>query len=164
MVPLMRRVTGVAAICGAVGGVSVAPSAPGNHVHQHHRLLQSALFSVNSNNSAARSHWFSYNRIAADQYSRAAARAVSGTMFFSVAATALVEEVHAKEPVHSKFRPKDVLLYQYEACPFCNKVKGIPFRFHLQRIVVVFFISDLYIRSIGIAFWIRQGKNTAFRV
>ncbi|KAL0432335.1 UNVERIFIED_CONTAM: Prostaglandin E synthase 2 [Sesamum latifolium] len=45
-------------------------------------------------------------------------------MLFSVAATTLVEEVHAKEPVQSKFRPKDVVLYQYEACPFCNKVKA----------------------------------------
>ncbi|KAI3460417.1 hypothetical protein Pfo_017080 [Paulownia fortunei] len=121
----MRRVSGLAAICRAVGGVAVAPSAPGNHAHQHHRLFQAALFSTNSNNnSSARSHWFEYNRIAADQSSRAAARAVAGTMLFSVAATTVVEEVHAKEPVQSKFRPKEVVLYQYEACPFCNKVKA----------------------------------------
>ncbi|KAK6115736.1 hypothetical protein DH2020_008005 [Rehmannia glutinosa] len=121
----MRRVNGLAAICRAVGGVAVAPSALGNHAHQHHRLFQAALFSTTSNNnSSARSHWFSNNSISGDQTARAAARTVAGTMLFSVAATTLVEEVHAKEPVQSKFRPKDVVLYQYEACPFCNKVKA----------------------------------------
>ncbi|KAK6115730.1 hypothetical protein DH2020_007999 [Rehmannia glutinosa] len=121
----MRRVNGLAAICRAVGGVAVAPLAPGNHAHQHHRLFQAALFSTTSNNnSSARSHWFSNNSISGDQSARAAARTVAGTMLFSVAATTLVEEVHAKEPVQSKFRPKDVVLYQYEACPFCNKVKA----------------------------------------
>ncbi|KAL8030732.1 hypothetical protein ABFX02_14G304700 [Erythranthe guttata] len=119
----MRRVsaTGLAAISRAVGGVAVAPSAAGNHAQHRHRLFQAALFSTNSNSSCeSRSHWFSNNRIVADQV----ARAVAGTMFFSVAATTLVEEVNAKEPVQSKFRPKDVVLYQYEACPFCNKVKA----------------------------------------
>ncbi|KAK6115722.1 hypothetical protein DH2020_007991 [Rehmannia glutinosa] len=121
----MRRVNGLAAICRAVGGVAVAPSAPGNHAHQHHRLFQAALFSTTSNNnSSARSHWFSNNSISGDESARAAARTVAGTMLFSVAATTLGEEVHAKEPVQSKFRPKDVVLYQYEACPFCNKVKA----------------------------------------
>ncbi|CAA2989554.1 GDSL esterase lipase EXL3-like [Olea europaea subsp. europaea] len=51
-------------------------------------------------------------------------KAFAGTMLFSVAATTLAEEVHAKEHVQSKFRPNDVVLYQYEACPFCNKVKA----------------------------------------
>jgi microsomal prostaglandin-E synthase 2 len=52
-------------------------------------------------------------------------------MFFSAAAaTSLAQEhahahVHAKEtPKSHKFSPKDMVLYQYEACPFCNKVKG----------------------------------------
>nr|XP_016510195.1 PREDICTED: prostaglandin E synthase 2-like [Nicotiana tabacum] len=45
-------------------------------------------------------------------------------MLFSVAATALTEEVHAKEAVPPELRPKDIVLYQYEACPFCNKVKA----------------------------------------
>ncbi|KAL0323207.1 UNVERIFIED_CONTAM: Prostaglandin E synthase 2 [Sesamum angustifolium] len=121
----MRRVNGFAAICRAVEGVAVAPSASGNYAHQQHRLVQAALFGTSStNNTSPRSHWFQYNRIAADQSARASARAVAGTMLFSVAAPTLVEEVHAKEPVQSKFRPKDVVLYQYEACPFCNKVKA----------------------------------------
>ncbi|KAG8377950.1 hypothetical protein BUALT_Bualt08G0087100 [Buddleja alternifolia] len=115
----MRRISGLAAVCRAVEGVAAAPAA-GNPVHQHHhRLFQAALFSTNS---STRSHWFSYDRIASDQSARAAAHAFAGTMLFSAAATTIVEEVHAKEPV--KFRPNDVVLYQYEACPFCNKVKA----------------------------------------
>ncbi|CAN1824610.1 Prostaglandin E synthase 2 [Linum perenne] len=50
------------------------------------------------------------------------AAGVVGTMFFSVAASSIAQEVHAKEL--PKFIPKDVVLYQYEACPFCNKVKA----------------------------------------
>ncbi|GFS33190.1 glutathione S-transferase family protein [Actinidia rufa] len=47
------------------------------------------------------------------------------TMFFSAAASSLAEDVHAKEqPPSKKFLPNDVVLYQYEACPFCNKVKA----------------------------------------
>ncbi|GMH03286.1 hypothetical protein Nepgr_005125 [Nepenthes gracilis] len=54
---------------------------------------------------------------------------IAGTMFFSVAASSLAQDVHAKELPTSrlqshKFCPKDVVLYQYEACPFCNKVKA----------------------------------------
>jgi len=56
------------------------------------------------------------------------ARGVTGTMFFSVAASSLAQEVQAKEaPPVEKLMPKDVVLYQYEACPFCNKVKGTLF-------------------------------------
>ncbi|KAK4390819.1 protein FREE1 [Sesamum angolense] len=112
----MRRVAGLATICRAVEGVLAAPSVAGNP-GRHQRLLRAALFSTTTNKgSSARSHWFSCNGIAA--------QAVAGTILFSVATTALVEEVHAKEPVQSKFRPNDVILYQYEACPFCNKVKA----------------------------------------
>ncbi|CAN1824611.1 Prostaglandin E synthase 2 [Linum perenne] len=53
------------------------------------------------------------------------AAGVVGTMFFSVAASSIAQEVHAKEL--PKFIPKDVVLYQYEACPFCNKVKAMYF-------------------------------------
>ncbi|EPS70745.1 hypothetical protein M569_04015, partial [Genlisea aurea] len=48
----------------------------------------------------------------------------AGTMLFSVAATTLMGEAHAKEPVQTKFLAREVVLYQYEACPFCNKVKA----------------------------------------
>ncbi|KAL2895366.1 Degenerin-like protein asic-2 [Bienertia sinuspersici] len=46
---------------------------------------------------------------------------VAGTMFLSfAAASSLTQEAHAKEPLQSH-NIKDVVLYQYEACPFCNK-------------------------------------------
>ncbi|KAL3845339.1 hypothetical protein ACJIZ3_002742 [Penstemon smallii] len=118
----MRRAIGLAAVYRAVEGVSAAPAVTGNSIHQ--RLFQAALFSTNNNNASPRSHWFYNNRIAESQSARVGAHAVAGTMLFSVAATTFVEEVHAKEPVQSKFRPNDVVLYQYEACPFCNKVKA----------------------------------------
>lgn len=37
----------------------------------------------------------------------------------------LTEGVYAKEMIKPELVPKEVVLYQYEACPFCNKVKGI---------------------------------------
>ncbi|XP_020085501.1 prostaglandin E synthase 2 isoform X1 [Ananas comosus] len=46
----------------------------------------------------------------------------------------LVTAAEAKEPPPPELVPKDVVLYQYEACPFCNKVRAfldyhdIPYR------------------------------------
>lgn len=116
MFPQMRRVIGFTSIRRAVGGVAFAPSVAGNHAHQHRAFL-----STNSN----KFHWFSYNGTSDEHSSLAMARVLPGTMLFSVAATSVVEEVDAKEAVHPKFQPSDIVLYQYEACPFCNKVKGI---------------------------------------
>lgn len=46
----------------------------------------------------------------------------AGVVSFS---TALLDrEAVAKEPPPPELAPKIVVLYQYEACPFCNKVKG----------------------------------------
>lgn len=39
-------------------------------------------------------------------------------------AASLLQEAYAKEPLSADRVPKDVVLYQYEACPFCNKVKA----------------------------------------
>ncbi|PKU62648.1 prostaglandin E synthase 2 [Dendrobium catenatum] len=46
---------------------------------------------------------------------------VAGALSFSFALSTAVE---AKEPPSPELLPKDVVLYQYEACPFCNKVKA----------------------------------------
>ncbi|KAL8059258.1 hypothetical protein ABFX02_03G073500 [Erythranthe guttata] len=119
----MRRINGIAAICRAVERVAAAPSVAGNPV-RHHRLVQAALFTTANNGSLSRSNWLSCNRTAAGQSTSAAAHAAAGVVMFSAAAIAIGEEAHAKEPVQSEFRPKDVVLYQYEACPFCNKVKA----------------------------------------
>ncbi|KAJ8771901.1 hypothetical protein K2173_027078 [Erythroxylum novogranatense] len=82
----------------------------------NHRPLLSALFSTDS------SHGRSYgtSRLSA----QTASLGVAGA-FISVAAAAfLSQEVYAKEPPPAELVPKDVVLYQYEACPFCNKVKA----------------------------------------
>ncbi|KAI3981583.1 hypothetical protein MKX01_007503 [Papaver californicum] len=53
-------------------------------------------------------------------------KCIVGAVSFSVAAAAVSSSsaVYAKEPVKPEFLPKDVVLYQYEACPFCNKIKA----------------------------------------
>ncbi|CAI9755821.1 unnamed protein product [Fraxinus pennsylvanica] len=113
----MRRFSSLAAVCRVAAS---SPAALENPINNQHRLFQAALFSTNGNNYSARSYWFSYDKVTP----QSARKAFAGTMLFSVAATTLAEEVHAKEHVQSKYRPNDVVLYQYEACPFCNKVKA----------------------------------------
>ncbi|XP_061373285.1 uncharacterized protein LOC133315634 [Gastrolobium bilobum] len=49
------------------------------------------------------------------------ARSVAG-FSYSSAATSLAQDVQAKG--EDCFKPKEVVLFQYEACPFCNKVKA----------------------------------------
>ncbi|KAL8514769.1 hypothetical protein ACS0TY_013739 [Phlomoides rotata] len=119
----MRRVLGLAGVRRAMDGIVAAPSIAENQAC-HHRLFQTALFGTTATNNSlsARSHWFWCKRIAGDR--RATRASITGTMLFSVAAAALVEEVRAKEPVQSELMPQDVVIYQFEACPFCNKVKA----------------------------------------
>ncbi|PRQ15894.1 putative prostaglandin-E synthase [Rosa chinensis] len=81
-----------------------------------HRLLQVALYS--STGSHGRRPWF-------ESFScRKLAVGVAGTLASVAVATSLAQEVHAKEPPPAELVPKEVVLYQYEACPFCNKVKA----------------------------------------
>ncbi|CAI9101675.1 OLC1v1039053C1 [Oldenlandia corymbosa var. corymbosa] len=83
---------------------------------------QFALYSTaNSSNSYSKFRWFFGND--SGIYQKAAC-AVSGAVLFSVAASSLAGEVQAKEPLPPNVSPNDVVLYQYEACPFCNKVKA----------------------------------------
>ncbi|PSR99569.1 Glutathione S-transferase family protein isoform 2 [Actinidia chinensis var. chinensis] len=117
----MKRFIGLAAIGRAIEGGTVTS---GSTSTTHHRFLQAALYS-SSSFSSAESRWFSHHEIAKHSR-RSAAHSIAGTMFFSAAASSLAEDVHAKEQTPSKkFLPNDVVLYQYEACPFCNKVKDI---------------------------------------
>jgi microsomal prostaglandin-E synthase 2 len=53
----------------------------------------------------------------------------------AAAAASLSQEVLAKEPPPAELVPKEVVLYQYEACPFCNKVKGLLFICKLEIIL-----------------------------
>ncbi|XP_010271364.1 PREDICTED: prostaglandin E synthase 2-like [Nelumbo nucifera] len=89
-----------------------------------HRLLQASLYNSSSNSSGP-SRLFSQSIAAClGRSTRAISLGLAGAVSFSVAASAVVPEVYAKEQLSSGFRPKDVVLYQYEACPFCNKVKA----------------------------------------
>lgn len=55
-------------------------------------------------------------------------RSVAGTVLFSVTNSSLMQEVHAKEALLTeKLIPRDIVLYQYEAYPFYNKVKDTLF-------------------------------------
>jgi hypothetical protein len=47
----------------------------------------------------------------------------AGAFSLSFAASTM-SVAFGKERVADRFAPKDVVLYQYDACPFCNKVKG----------------------------------------
>ncbi|KAI4351030.1 hypothetical protein L6164_005419 [Bauhinia variegata] len=87
-----------------------------------HRLLQAALYGSSTSNADAQRRWFSplFSSSSAQRASVGAAGALIGV----VAATSLSQEVYAKESVPPEAVPKDVVLYQYEACPFCNKVKA----------------------------------------
>ncbi|KAJ4831406.1 hypothetical protein Tsubulata_048557 [Turnera subulata] len=109
----MRRVSGLATISRAVPGAFATPAAASA---THHRLVQAAVTSASS------SHLFS-QMIGGDRSAVAAPPApygFAGTVFFSAASSSLPQEA----PPAEKLLPKDVVLYQYEACPFCNKVKA----------------------------------------
>lgn len=59
----------------------------------------------------------------------------AGAISFSFAASSFTTVV-AKERPSSEFIPKDLVLYQYEACPFCNKVKAYLDYHHLPYKIV----------------------------
>ncbi|MBA0775159.1 hypothetical protein Gotri_010320 [Gossypium trilobum] len=111
----MRRVNGLATVGRAL--------TCGGAVEK--RLAQAALMSTCSS-SSLNSHIFSQKLADRLGLSRPSlVRRVAGTMLFSVAASSLAQDALAKEkPRSEKFLPKEIVLYQYEACPFCNKVKA----------------------------------------
>jgi hypothetical protein len=50
---------------------------------------------------------------------------VAGAVSFSLTfATVAAAEAKAKERPPTDLLPQSVVLYQYQACPFCNKVRG----------------------------------------
>ena len=98
---------------GGVGvGVGVATSTA---VHHNQRLLQVALYGSSSSSGGSYTRW----------WSKSPARVLSLGVAGALISVAAAQEVHAKEPPPPELVPKDVVLYQYEACPFCNKVKGM---------------------------------------
>ncbi|KAK6938977.1 Glutathione S-transferase, N-terminal [Dillenia turbinata] len=111
----MRRATRLA-VSGVLGG-GAADTA-------RLRPLQTALYGSTTMTRESRS--FVSRRVCDHSLSGSFSHGVAGSRFFSAAASALAENVGTKEPVKSseQHMPKDVVLYQYEACPFCNKVKA----------------------------------------
>ncbi|CAL1383870.1 unnamed protein product [Linum trigynum] len=116
----MRRVHGLATYGrGIAAGSCTSPATIA--AAMPNLLVRSAMLSTTSSGSGPQ---FLSRRLS-DYFGlsgTSVAAGVVGTMFFSVAASSMAQEVHAKEL--PKFLPKEVVLYQYEACPFCNKVKA----------------------------------------
>ncbi|XP_050214937.1 uncharacterized protein LOC126666035 [Mercurialis annua] len=109
----MRRANGLVALTRAIA------AGAGGFTAQH-RVVQAAMMSTCSNSNSSQGI---FDRLGIS--SPTVARGVAGIMFFSAAASSLAQEVHAKQaPPSEKILPKDVVLYQYAACPFCNKVKA----------------------------------------
>lgn len=82
------------------------------------RVPQVALYGTTTSSSAQR-RWFS-----GFVSGRSASIGLAGALITVAGATSLFQEVYAKERPTPELVPKEVILYQYEACPFCNKVKG----------------------------------------
>ncbi|XP_057952651.1 uncharacterized protein LOC131146856 isoform X2 [Malania oleifera] len=107
-------------------GIAASAAAPGPEagvILTQRRLLQVALYGTSSNGSSySRRRWFSpYIDLFA---SRAAYFGITGALLSVAAVGLLSQEAYAKEVLPPAVIPKDVVLYQYEACPFCNKVKA----------------------------------------
>ncbi|XP_059460661.1 uncharacterized protein LOC132189862 [Corylus avellana] len=116
---MIRRVNvngnGVAALSRAIGlGGGGATSAT------NQRLLQAALYGTLAHSNAnSNPHWLS-SRGLADRFGPLA----PSSFPHGVLATRFSHSLAKEPPRAEKFSPKDVVLFQYEACPFCNKVKA----------------------------------------
>lgn len=92
-----------------------------------HRLPQLAFYATCSNPNP---QWQSQKLVDHFKFvSPSTARSIAGVggvaRYSSAPAASIAHDTHAKgTPSAEGFMPKDVVLYQYEACPFCNKVKG----------------------------------------
>lgn len=117
---MIRRVNvngnGVAVLSRAIGiGGGGATSAT------NQRLLQAALYGTTAHSNAkSNPHWLS-SRVLADRFGPFAPSSVPN----GVVGTRFIHSLAEEPPRADKFFPKDAVLFQYEACPFCNKVKGI---------------------------------------
>ncbi|KAI9114040.1 hypothetical protein K1719_015291 [Acacia pycnantha] len=89
------------------------------------RLLQSALYGTSSGNTYNRRRWLSsLLGPFTGSSTQVASLGAAGALITVVAAASYSQQVYAKEPPPPEVLPRDVVLYQYEACPFCNKVKA----------------------------------------
>ncbi|XP_047340562.1 prostaglandin E synthase 2-like [Impatiens glandulifera] len=91
-----------------------------------YRFLQSAEYSsARAAGSSTGPRWFStFFNSTFSASARVASLGIACAVVTTVGSVSLFQEVLAKETLSPEFAPKDVVLYQYEACPFCNKVKA----------------------------------------
>ncbi|GFY95409.1 glutathione S-transferase family protein [Actinidia rufa] len=91
-----------------------------------YRLLQVALYgnstAAGDSSSSARQRWFSSAALGGS--AEVASLGAAGAVVTLAVAAASFQEASAKERPPQELIPKEVVLYQYEACPFCNKVKA----------------------------------------
>ena len=114
--PVLSRTLGTAH--GGAGGF--APS-----FSVQNRIVQAALYGSRAGNANNHRRWFSpFLAPFSGSSAQGATLGVAGGLITVVATTSFYQEVYAKEPPPAEVVPKEVVLYQYEACPFCNKVKG----------------------------------------
>ncbi|XP_024990332.1 prostaglandin E synthase 2-like isoform X3 [Cynara cardunculus var. scolymus] len=123
----MRRASTLAAASTSLSRAILASSE--QHHHRYNRLFQAtSLYATNAGSSR---RWVSTSMGSMSPGGSSGAAKVFlslGCLAATVAAGAssllVEEEAYAKEPVSSDLVPKEVVLYQYESCPFCNKVKA----------------------------------------
>jgi microsomal prostaglandin-E synthase 2 len=118
---MIRRVNvngnGVAVLSRSIG-IGIGGGGATSATNQ--RLLQAALYGTTAHSNAkSNPHWLS-SRVLADRFGPFAPSSVPK----GVVGTRFIHSLAEEPPRADKFSPKDVVLFQYEACPFCNKVKG----------------------------------------
>ena len=109
----MRRINGLALLGRTAARLGGATRVAGANPQ---RLVQAATISSCSSSNPL---WFSQSSVDRFGLSKPST-AAGGSIWFS---TTAAQEVHSHVS-GDKFAPNDVVLYQYEACPFCNKVRG----------------------------------------
>ncbi|KAK9059853.1 hypothetical protein SSX86_020557 [Deinandra increscens subsp. villosa] len=123
----MRRASTLAAASTCLSRAIVATS---EHHHQYNSLFQAASAYAYATNAGSSRRWFSTSmRSISSGASPGAAKvlpSIGGAAASVAAGVSLLaeKEAYAKEPVNLDLIPKEVVLYQYESCPFCNKVKA----------------------------------------
>lgn len=125
----MRRANGI----GVLGRAIAVELSAGISAAARHRLLPQAAAAATLNSRS-----LSFAGRFSDGFSQSTTLIPSTNHAFPATACFSSGASPAKEPQSSeKFLAKDVVLYQYEACPFCNKVKGDishVFRSFLQKL------------------------------
>ncbi|KAI3816225.1 hypothetical protein L1987_15917 [Smallanthus sonchifolius] len=119
----MRRASTLAAASTCLSRAILASS---EH-HQYNSLFHAASSYANAGSSR---RWFSTSiRSISSGGSPGAAKVLLSMSCLAASVAAGVsllreKEAYAKEPVNRDLIPKEIVLYQYESCPFCNKVKA----------------------------------------